>query len=435
MLNKFLILLVTSLVCLLFVGAASAVTNSEPVDRSSHATVNSAIDGHQLVYEYEYSSTDHDIYKKDMVTGTTTVVTRDANDECNPDISGNIVVWQSRASGGKWQIYWKDISTSNAAAVHASSNDQINPSVSGTYVVWKEYFGAPDADTHYEVNDYDIKGYDLATHTYYANIASSNHYEGEPDISGNTVVYAKLENVGTSSSPNWKTQIYKTTFGTNNQGTKIHPYTGDQNDPVISGTKVIWEQYNKNTKSDDIWFQNLATNTGFWVTQTTDDEHIPAIAGNIAVWQKWTGTTYDIVMQDISKSSNPKKNVAKGDSVQWYPAVGVDQYGIFVSFTDDKDGTSRVYWRNMDSTVPIPTSGSPARNAVDVPVNKIITTTFSEPIKLGAGLIKLVSSSGVVISITKSVNGKILTITPTTLLKRATKYTLILAAGSVSDYA
>jgi hypothetical protein len=171
------------------------------------------------------------------------------------------------------------------------------------------------------------------------------------------------------------------------------------------------------------------------VTQTTDDEHIPAIAGNIAVWQKWTGTTYDIVMQDISKSSNPKKNVAKGDSVQWYPAVGVDQYGIFVSFTDDKDGTSRVYWRNMDSTVPKPTSGSPARNAVDVPVNKIITTTFSEPIKLGAGLIKLVSSSGVVISITKSVNGKILTITPTTLLKRATKYTLILAAGSVTDYA
>jgi beta propeller repeat protein len=122
MLNKFLILLVTSLVCLLFVGAASAVTNSEPVDRSSHATVNSAIDGHQLVYEYEYSSTDHDIYKKDMVTGTTTVVTRDANDECNPDISGNIVVWQSRASGGKWQIYWKEISApAMQQQLHASS--------------------------------------------------------------------------------------------------------------------------------------------------------------------------------------------------------------------------------------------------------------------------------------------------------------------------
>ncbi|OPX59060.1 MAG: hypothetical protein A4E25_01360 [Methanobacterium sp. PtaB.Bin024] len=89
----------------------------------------------------------------------------------------------------------------------------------------------------------------------------------------------------------------------------------------------------------------------------------------------------------------------------------------------------------MDSTSPKPTAGSPARNAVNVPVDKVITTTFSEPIKLGAGLIKLVSSSGALISITKSINGKVLTITPTTALKKATKYTLILAAGSVTDYA
>jgi len=163
MMNKLLILLVTALMCLVLAGAASAVTNSEPAYTTGVTTANSAVDGHKVVYEKKFSDTDYDIYVTDLTTGTPTSVSTSSNDERNPDISGNIVVWQSQATGGKWQIYWKDISSNNAAAlVHASTNEQTDPSVSGTYIVWKEYFGAPDADTHYEVNDYDIIGYNLA---------------------------------------------------------------------------------------------------------------------------------------------------------------------------------------------------------------------------------------------------------------------------------
>ncbi len=436
MMNKLLILLVTGLMCLVFVGAASAVTNSEPAYPNAVETDNSAIDGHKIVYEYKSSDTDHDIYIRDLTTTTSTPVTTSLRDDRNPDISGNIVVWQSKATGGRWQIYWKDTSTNNPEAkVRASLNEQINPCVSGNYVVWQEYVSASDADTNNFVSDYDIRGYDLATTNYYGSIATSNQFEANPDISGNTVVYNKYENLGTISSPNWKMQVYKTTFGTNNQGTKIHPYNADQTNPVISGNKVLWTQYNKNTKSDDVWYENLATKTGFWVTQTINNEVSLAIAGNIAVWQKPTTTDFDILMQDVSSSSNPKKSVAKGISDQWNPAVGVDQYGIFASFTDHKDGTDRVYWRNMDVTTPKVTAGSPARNTVNVPVNRVITTTFNEAIKLGAGKIKLITSSGTMININTEGVGKVLYVSPLEPLQKATKYTLILAAGSVTDYA
>jgi hypothetical protein len=37
------------------------------------------------------------------------------------------------------------------------------------------------------------------------------------------------------------------------------------------------------------------------------------------------------------------------------------------------------------------------------------------------------------VPVTVSVSGKVLSVTPTTALNRATKYTLVLAAGSVTD--
>jgi hypothetical protein len=73
---------------------------------------------------------------------------------------------------------------------------------------------------------------------------------------------------------------------------------------------------------------------------------------------------------------------------------------------------------------------------VNVPVDKVITTTFNENIVVAneAG-IRLVSSSGAVVPVTISVVGKVLTVTPTGTLNTSTKYTLVLAAGSVTDNA
>jgi len=89
----------------------------------------------------------------------------------------------------------------------------------------------------------------------------------------------------------------------------------------------------------------------------------------------------------------------------------------------------------MDSTVPKPTSGSPARNAVNVPVNKVITTTFNEPIYATANMwITLKTVGGTPVTITPVIIGNVLYIYHA-LLAPSTKYLLELHTGCISDLA
>ncbi|MCE7697386.1 MAG: Ig-like domain-containing protein, partial [Methanobacterium paludis] len=79
-----------------------------------------------------------------------------------------------------------------------------------------------------------------------------------------------------------------------------------------------------------------------------------------------------------------------------------------------------------DVTVPTVTGAS-----YNAP-NNSITVTFSEPVKLGTGWIELLDGKGKAVSFTKSINGNVLTIKPTTLVKGA-KYRLLLHTGSITD--
>lgn len=109
---------------------------------------------------------------------------------------------------------------------------------------------------------------------------------------------------------------------------------------------------------------------------------------------------------------------------------------LYAGSLTNADGNPIAYYSRSfttDGTAPTATAGSPARNAVNVAVDKVITTTFSEPIKAGTMLIELVSSSGTVVPTTASISGNVLSVTPTELLVKGTKYTLILYAGSLTD--
>ena len=96
---------------------------------------------------------------------------------------------------------------------------------------------------------------------------------------------------------------------------------------------------------------------------------------------------------------------------------------------------TRSFTTTSDNTAPKAIAGSPARNAVNVPVDATITTTFNEQINEGNMNIELKTSTGTVIPITTSINGNVLTITPTTLLAANTQYTIILNEGSITDLA
>jgi transglutaminase-like putative cysteine protease/methionine-rich copper-binding protein CopC len=88
----------------------------------------------------------------------------------------------------------------------------------------------------------------------------------------------------------------------------------------------------------------------------------------------------------------------------------------------------------VDSTSPTVKSIDPINNAVNIPINKVIKVTFSESIKAGTGTIYLKNlKTGKYVTITKKISGNVLTITPTSVLTKATQYSIILNAGSITD--
>ncbi len=77
---------------------------------------------------------------------------------------------------------------------------------------------------------------------------------------------------------------------------------------------------------------------------------------------------------------------------------------------------------------------NPTNNAVNVPVSKVFQVTFNKNIKAKTLWIELKNSKGKAVSITKSINGKVLTIKPKKKLAES-KYKLILHTGCVVDQA
>jgi predicted outer membrane repeat protein len=91
----------------------------------------------------------------------------------------------------------------------------------------------------------------------------------------------------------------------------------------------------------------------------------------------------------------------------------------------------------IDTIPPKVKNINPANNAINIPINQVITVTFSEPIKTGSAYANIIlkNSSGTVIPITKSISGNVLTIIHSTLLSKGTKYTLTIPVSSVKDLA
>jgi hypothetical protein len=87
----------------------------------------------------------------------------------------------------------------------------------------------------------------------------------------------------------------------------------------------------------------------------------------------------------------------------------------------------------VNKTSPTVKSISPVKNAINVPINKLIRVTFTEPIRNGNGWIELKNNGGKSIPITFSIINNVLTINHISLLDKATKYTLILHTGSLND--
>jgi PKD repeat protein len=118
-----------------------------------------------------------------------------------------------------------------------------------------------------------------------------------------------------------------------------------------------------------------------------------------------------------------------------------DKYTIFIPANAIKDSTGNGLSTDYTSsftiatTVPSVASADPANNAVNVPNNKVIKITFSEPITAGSAYnsITVKNSAGAVKMMTSSISGSVLTLTPVYNYLTGYKYTVTIPANAVKD--
>ena len=118
--------------------------------------------------------------------------------------------------------------------------------------------------------------------------------------------------------------------------------------------------------------------------------------------------------------------------------LAVGSYSDTVTFTNTTNGTgnatrpvSLTVTTAPDTTPPTVVTVDPADTHSGIPVNSVVTVTFSEPVAVPAGSLSLSDGAGSVTG-TVSVNGAIVTFDPSVILSDNTTYT-VTATTAVTD--
>jgi len=126
--------------------------------------------------------------------------------------------------------------------------------------------------------------------------------------------------------------------------------------------------------------------------------------------------------------------VDNASSVGEFTSLALDELNNgHISYYDA--GSQDLKYAYNKNTVPLIGSTDPANSATDIPVNKAITITFSEPVLAGSAYNNItVKAGGSNITITKSINGNILTIRPSGNFNYNTNYTVTIPVNAVKDW-
>ncbi len=145
-----------------------------------------------------------------------------------------------------------------------AAHEQDLPVVSGDIVVWTDNRNDPDSA--------DIRGKDLGTDKELT-IAATSDFETSPDISGNVVVYVRVQN---NKGHIWGKDLSK------GGAFPIWTAKGTHSDPKISGNRVVW--WDPLKSRGDIRARNLKTKVNYSVAVGPLTTYAPAISGNLVVW-------------------------------------------------------------------------------------------------------------------------------------------------------
>ena len=182
-----------------------------------------------------------------------------------PALSGDLVARSGVAGVERWgSPSAAPLRPGAAFPICQAAHEQDLSAVSGDIVVWSDNRSDPD--------NADIRGKDLGTDTDLA-IATTSDFETSPDISGNVVVYVRVQN---DKSHIWGKDLTK------GGSFRICTVKGSHTDPKISGERVVWWDDLKN--NGDIRARNLETKVDYPVAVGPLAAYAPAISGNLVVW-------------------------------------------------------------------------------------------------------------------------------------------------------
>jgi len=167
----------------------------------------------------------------------------------------------------------------------------------------------------------------------------------------------------------------------------------------------------------------------FWVGFSSDGRRLAAVMPKaLHVWD--VGNLEELGVRSYGQDVALKVTDA-ALSADWRLLVWARSDGTVLAARDP------VTFAVPDVTPPAVAATDPANGATDVPVDKTITVTFTEPVEPGAtyGSITVRDAAGNAVAMTKVIGGRLLTLKPNANLAYNTTYSVTIPARAVMDLA
>ncbi|MHB1389976.1 MAG: hypothetical protein ACYCXF_01915 [Thermoleophilia bacterium] len=310
-----------------------------------------------------------DIFVKDLNGGAEQRLTTTPNG-LDPDISGNLVTWRDWDTG-KIVVYNLTDSTKINASTVGGTVQQVTPAISGNRVVWADYRNSSDYGDIY-MRDL-ATGADVAVALGDPLLAKPQRDKRNPDIDGNIVVWEDWRNAFQDAQGWWHNpDIYAKDVVS---GT-VYPVctnTDDQYSPVVSGTRVFWQDYRNGNW--DIYMKDLATGVETRLTTNTQQQSWPSADGDFVVFKDTRNGNEDIYLKRISTgveqmiSADP---VTNSSALQKLPVIS----GTTIAWMDKSAGNWDIY-SAKDTGPPQILAASPT--GATASTSATITATWTDP--------------------------------------------------------
>jgi beta propeller repeat protein len=269
-----------------------------------------SLSGNRIAWIGYPTTTQSDVYVRNILTNITNRLTQDLAYQSHPDIHGNRVVWQDyrntpATNNNNADIYYYDFGTGQTYQVTTDTSYQSFPAIWGNNIVWQDYRNT----YHTNSNNADIYCYNIITGQT-QQITTDTSYQTFPAIWGNYIVWEDHRNgVG---------DIYIYDLNTNTERA-ISTVNAYKTRPVISGDWILWQDYRNGgtTIQADIYGFNLVTNQEYPIITQTDHQDIPKIDSLNLIWVDFRNYRQDIYHAVMKKSVDLKFQLSVNITGGW----------------------------------------------------------------------------------------------------------------------